>query len=277
MAVQPRNATLAGLAKGFPSANQASVGLADAQRSTGLQDSVAAAQPSQLTTQATQQAGAQQASGMAADRAAVAKVANQQSAQLGRLALGNQALDDQKSLASRQLGLAAKQRDAVNQLAQLDGRLKQELHDKQLAFQQDELGRSLFNERQLLDWKLVSAQKEEDWMSFEQEVRQLSSRKQQMLQMSYEKIKQALAQSDASRNQELDQETKRRLVEAKIALEEKMAKEKAKAANRAGMFQAVGTIAGAAAGSFAGGPAGAMVGAQAGGAVGGLVASQTDV
>lgn len=282
--ISTKNRQLQGLAGGFPSASLEATNTLDATRVTGLQNAVAAAPQAALTTQATQQAGAQQASAMGQARLQVAQQAQQQASQIGRLALGNDAQDNQESLANRQLGLAKQQRDNVAALGNLDAGLKQTLYDANMTFQQDELGRTLFNDSQLMDYKLATAQSEEDWLNFEQQVKQTSDRKMQMLKVSYQKLEQALQQDDMKNGQSLDQATKLKLVTAKAALQQKIAKEKAKQANRAGAFQAggmiVGAVAGGVIGSFVapgvGTAAGAALGAQVGGSAGSVAASQTE-
>lgn len=273
MAQSGRMQQLQAFQKQMPIANQRTADQLQAGRMVGLQQAVASA--TAATPQAAQQIGAQSAT--AAGQVAVqsAQTAQQQQKQLGAAALQQQAADSREELNSRQLGLAQKSRALSNQLASLDSRLKNELWDKQMKFQQDELGRQQFNERQLFDYQLSKVKNEEEWLNFEQDVRQVSERRMQMLKTAQAKLEQTLKNDFQKGQQELDQEQRKRLIEAKRALEQKIAEERRRQSNRASMFQAGGTIVGAVAGGVltGGNPVGVMVGAQVGGGLGTLAGS----
>lgn len=155
-------------------------------------------------------------------------------------------------------------------LESLDARAKQELLAAEKNFKYDSLGRKILTERQLSDWYSTKAQREEDWQGFSQRQQQLHDRKIQMLQTAYKKIEEAEKNAYATFGAELSRSVKTSIVNAKAALNKKIAKAKANAAKSAAMTSALGT-AGAAIGGIAGGVMGAAaggVGAAPGAAIG---------
>lgn len=223
----------------------------------------AAAQQGQATLQAQQQQAqkAMQISGAAAQ-------AEQQ--------------ENQQRLREREFGIKKQTKALERQLGAYDERLKQEIFDNNLKFQKDELGRTLFNERQLMDYKIYSSKSKIEFRKFEQDARQMSQRRLKMLDVSLAKIKQELRQQFDKDQLEMDQEQKIRLLKAKNAIEEKIKRAKAAAANRASMFSSAFTIVGAGLGAVLAAPtgglsiaAGAAIGSAVGQGVGGIVAGAT--
>ena len=272
-----RSRQLQTLAQGMPVANQAVADQLQQGRQTQLQAAISSAPTGVSTRQAAQQVGAQQAQQAGQIQTGIMEQDLKQQAQLGQLGLAEQAQTAQKGLADRQLGLQQKQRELTGKLTAIDSRLKNELFDKQLSFQRDDMGRTLYNDRQLLDYKLMTAKSDEDLSNYEQKVSQLSKRKLQILEAAYKKIAQTLEQQFTKGQQKLDQAQKKRLVLAEAAMKEKIAREKANAANRGSMFSSAGTIAGAAVGTYYGGPAGGAAGAAVGGGAGSILASTTKI
>lgn len=222
---------------------------------------------------AAQQLGAQSAAGAGqlANAATAANAENQ--LQTAQTVMKQGADESSQRLQRKSLEAQKENRLATDRLANLSGELKSKLFDSQLSFNKDELGRTVFNEQQLLDYKLAQGIQDEDLLNYEQIARQLTDRKMQLLKTAQAKILAELNQDFSSGQQELDQAHKKALVEQKRAVEEKIRKEQAKAKNRAAMFSAAGTVVGAVAGAFAG-PAGAAAGASLGGAAGSVLASQ---
>lgn len=282
MAQSTRSQQLSSFAGQMPVANQRVADSLQANRIQSMQQAVAQATAVPDRSQI-QQAGAQQAQQAGQIQTGEAQANQHGAAQIAQAELAQKAAEQQEQLANRQLSLQKKQQAAVQQLASLDANIKDELWDKQMSFEQDELGRQMFNERQLMDYKMGQAKSEEDWLSFEQDMREASDRRLEMLKTAYGQVHQALSQASQANAQELDQAQRARLVQAKRAIEAKIQKEKARRSNRAAAFQAGGTIVGAvvggAIGSMAGGVGavpGAMIGASIGGALGSVAASQAD-
>jgi DNA-binding transcriptional MerR regulator len=131
-----------------------------------------------------------------------------------------------------------------------------------------------------MDFKIYNSKSKLEFRKFEQDMRNVSRRRIRMLDVSLAKIKQELSQQFKKDQLEMDQGQRMRLLKAKQAIEEKIARAQANAANRASMFSAGFTIAGAVAGSLipipgVGTAAGAAIGASVGGAVGSIVAGAT--
>jgi hypothetical protein len=226
-----------------------------------------------------QQAGAQATAMQAQPMLQVQEQAQKQAAQLGQMALKEEAGEAQKRLQERQLNQSKQQRLMESELDRLGGGLKQRLLDDQFQFQKDELGRTFFNDRQLLDYKLATAKSNLELRDFEQKMRQASQRKLQMLKTAQAKVTAELTQGFQKGQQELNQEQTKRLAEAKRALEEKIQREQARARNRASMFSAGSTLLGI--GIAALNPAATattlMLGGMAGGAGGNILAGTTKI
>lgn len=270
-----RKEQIAQMSGQMPGALGAQVGQAQAQQATGLQQSIAqaAAIPVGGTQAAGQALGAQQAQGAGQIQVAATQQNNTTQAQAGQQVLEQNQVENQQRLQRKALEAQKQNRTATETLGNLSSELKGKLFDSNMNFQKDELGRTVYNDQQLLDYKLSQGVSDEQLAGYEQQVRQTSQRKMQLLQTIQAKLKAELANSFQQGQQALDQDQQRFLIEKQRQVNEKIKKEKAKQANRAAAFAAAGTIVGAAAGSF-GGPAGASVGASAGGAVGSLAAAQ---
>lgn len=197
--------------------------------------------------------------------------------QLAGQAIQSQGLADAQSVAKRKLDLQRKEREAQSTLSNLNSSLKNKLFDENMQFGKDELGRTLFNDRQLLDFKVATAKSDIELKKFEQDMRQASARKIQILAAAQQKLKQALEQSFSQGEQNLDQDSRMKIAQAKIAAEAKMKKEANKQKNRAAIISAAGTIAGGVVGFVAtgGNPMGAMAGASMGGGLASSAAGAT--
>jgi hypothetical protein len=182
------------------------------------------------------------------------------------------ALGQREALNQRRAALQTSLRKAEDTLVKLGMTTKQDLFDSSLRFEQDELGRTVFNERQLLDYAVTHAKDVEAMQNYEQAISQLSERKLRLMQVAQQKIQQELINANTAEQSALNQEAKLALARAQSAAKEKAAKEKAKAQNRASMWSALGGIAGAALGSFAG-PGGAALGYSIGSGLGGVAST----
>lgn len=200
-------------------------------RGIGTQAPLAPGQVQQAAAEAVQQQAKAQA------------VGRQQEAELAvgveQTRLGAQALAQRETLQQRKLALGNSLRTAENRLTALGMTTKQELFDSTMRFEQDELGRTMFNERQLLDYAITHARKIEDFQNYEQTISQMSERRMRLMQVAQSRLEQALKQSFTEEQTELSQEAKLGLARAKAALEEKIKREKANAQNRASMWSAV--------------------------------------
>lgn len=212
-----------------------------------------------------QQMGGQQATAKGKVGLEAAAEGMQKQSALGGAVIQNEQEQGRADLASKSLALNAENQKLQTALAEKSMAVKQELVDKQLQFAKDDMGRTLFNERQLMDYTIHKAQSQEELMAYEQKVQQLSKRKMQMLQTAYKKVVQSMEQANTQYNQSMNNALKAQLAASKQALEKKIAQERADQANRAGMFTAAGTIIGAVFGGVAGAAVGGGIGSAAAG------------
>lgn len=236
-----------------------------AARSTGLQQAVAAAPAGTSNVKAAQTGGAQQAAAAGQINTQVAQQTVQDQQKLGQMGLAAQGAAASEALGKKQLNSKKRQQVLIEKLGQVDKKMKNRLIDETISFNKDEMGRTLFNTRQLLDYKLASAKSDIDMQKYEQQVRELSQKKMQMLQVAHKKVMQELEQSQQSGQQQTSQQQTKRLIQAKINLEEKMRKEAAEKKNRGMMANAAGALVGIVIGSYTGNSA---AGNQIGGGVG---------
>ena len=274
---------LQGLASSMPVANQqAAQGMQEAQK-TQMQSQFAAQNlgggPTSRTT--AQAAGAQQAAAQGAIATSAQQSNQNQQVQMGQLGLAEQQRQASEVLGKRKLGVQEKQRQLETKLAQLGEAAKQELFDKNMSFQQDELGRTQFNNRQLLDWTLTKAKTQEEFAGYQQKVMEASRRKTQVLQAAKNKLDRILKQGFEKEENDLDQAQKKALVQYRHEIMQKIEYDKTHSAGKMQSFIAGGTIVGAAVGAIIGGVGsegtgaaeGAAIGAPIGGGVGGAVGS----
>lgn len=279
----PKNSQLKNLAGAMPIANQKAADAAEQARVTRLQQAVG-----QITAPGPgvtppgpggiQQMAAQQVAQQGQNQIQAQANLGKQAQALGQMALAEDKQAKQVELQQKHRTLMATQRNNQDRLFRVSEEGKRALFDNQMTFRKDDLGRTLFNERQLADWAILKAKNSEELANYEQMVTQASQRRMTLLKAAEAKIRQELQQIEMKSEQELDQGLKQRLYLAKAKLEEKLRREKAEAASRAAMWQAGGTILGIGAAALG---AAAVVGtggaalpivlaaAGAGGAVGG--------
>lgn len=214
------------------------------------------------------------ATGKSANEAQAGQV--QQAQQLAGFAQNEVQMTRQAALAQRSSQNNAAKEELKARLSQLGEYAENTIFQDNLKFERDELGRTLFNERQLADYALAHLRTQEEWSDYEQNLQQLTERKLTMMRQAEQRITQALAQEMQKDEQNQNQALKQRLYEAKAELEKKTREAQASARNRASMFNAVGTIAGTVIGGAlgsvvpgAGTAVGAAVGASIGGSLGG--------
>lgn len=243
----------------------------------GLQQSIRAQARERAMNPASQQ-GAQDVAAVSQRRGQAAQAQTQQATQQAQFEEQKAKMSQARTLAEMQDTLSKQTRENEGRLFQLDQRLKDNLLDKQLTFQKDELGRALFNERQLADYKLATAKSQEDLKNYQQMVQQETQKKLQILEFAHNKMKQELANTMKLEESRKNNELKIRLQRAINEAEKKIAKEKADAANRAGMASGIGSIlglgVGVAATAATGGGAAPLIPAfaQGGGAIGTMTA-----
>jgi hypothetical protein len=168
--------------------------------------------------------------------------------------------------------LTLKQRE---DLARIGKDIKQKIFDARMTFDRDELGRSFSNDRQLADYTIANAKSEQEAQERLQQIQQASQRSIQLTEIALAEVEQRMKQEFRKGEAEKDFAHQKELAELRKALQDKLRKEQADAANKAAMWQAAGTIVGAGIGTMAGNPVmGAAIGGGVGTAVGGTPAGQ---
>ena len=263
------------LAAAIPMANQQIASGMQQARETQLQQTIGQMTPEQAATpRLAQSMGAQQAAQASAIQLGAQQKTQQSAVVAGQQAMVQDKIQKQQELFTRSQALSQKNRYLENELARISQSAKDKLLDQQLSFKRDELGRTVWNERQLADYKIATAKDEEDFRNYQQEASNLSERRMKMLTMAQKKLEQILEQGYISNNQKLDQASRLKIVETVAALKRKQARESARQSSNMAMWAGAGTVVGAVGGAMIAGPAGAAVGAQIGQGVGTAAGAQ---
>lgn len=269
----PKMTALQNLQKQLPVANQRVAQGIQTARDIQLQQAVARAPTGAAIAPAAQQTAAAATAQAGSQQAEQAKQMVQQAGQLGQLQLGEQQLQAQQQVARAQQAARQQEMTNIDRLGRLDMEAKKDLYDREIQFKKDEAGRTLFNERQLVDYMARNARSDEEYKNYAQQADLLNRRNLQAMETAYKIIEEDLAQKWRAAEQKKDQAAQKQIADIRAEIQARMERERARAANRGAMWQAGGMIVGAAAGSFAG-PGGAAAGAQIGGAMGGIAASR---
>lgn len=274
MAETSRTLQLKSLTASLPGANQQVQQGLDEARKTQLQNTIKNSQPAQATTANAQQLGAQQQAVAGQNALQAQQTTQNQLTSVGQLGLQEAGLQQRQEDADQAIRLNDLQQKAANKLSQLDSSLKNELLDRQLQFQKDKAGNTLFTERQLMDYAASKAQSEEEFANYAQMADQAYSRKIQVLEVAHKKLLQTAEQGYISEGKALDQESKKQIVEKMAAVNGAIDRAKNRQAENKARNQATGTIVGTAIGGAIGSVipgAGTMAGMAIGGALGGAI------
>jgi len=283
----PRSQQLQSMAAGLPK-DQDVLRNAQSQQGMGVQQAFGQAQRQpgqQMTAGQIQQTGAEVTKAQGQVGLAAQQQQGESLANIGQQQLKLKQEQQQNVLQNKSLALDKQEQELQKRLYGISRQKGQELFGKQMVFKKDELGRTMFNERQLADWKLTQAKTREELAAYEQQVSQLSQRRMKMLEMTQVALKQRLEQEYQKDEQDKNQELQIRLEKAVHSAKIKYKKAQAEAANRAARATSMGSMigggiglaAGIAATVFTGGAAAASIPAlMAGGAAvgGGIAGSQ---
>lgn len=264
--------TLSSLASQVPGQIEQDASRAQSKTDLAIQQAVAATPAPTLSTPRIQEVAAQAATQQGAEQVKSQEQGQQRLAAIAKEGAQKAQQEIEMRIKDQKLGIAQKGRALQERLSSKNRELKDALFDNEMKFQQDELGRTAWNERQLLDWKVTQAKSQQELAEYEQEVQQMHEKRTTLLKTAQAKIKQVLANGFDENEQKLNNAQTIRLTEAKLALDKKIAQEKAeKAASNAllvGAFTVLGTAVGAVVGAVGGAGVGAAPGAMAGGAIG---------
>lgn len=271
----PRQSKLKQLAANLPVASSRIAASQKAARDMQVQNAVKSAPAGAPVTAAAQTTGAALAQSAGQQQLDNNEQTAQAANQLGQLGQAEATQQSAGRIGDLQAGQRNQELDNLERFAELNRDVKEELYDKQMVFERDELGRQKLNDIQLADYTRANATSNEAFEQRSQQAKQAASRQLQMMETAHRLILADLDQKYTAASQAADQQAKIDIVNAKRAADEAMEKAKNKAANKSAAWGAAGSIAGGVVGAVYGGPGGAAVGAQAGGALGTGVANNT--
>ena len=232
-----------------------------AARDIQLQQSVAQA-PAGTTAQ---QLGTQAAT--AAGQQAVTNEASQQQqrSQLAQAELQSQATQAGERQVAEQAGLQREQIAVGSELAKQQLQNIDQIAQDQMEFKRDEIGRVQYQETQLIDFAIATAESEEELQNRLQDIEWASRQETAMMEAINNRLKTLLSGEQSAELQKYSQEQQAELVRYQRDLEDNLREKQEKAARNGAIFGGIGTIIGA----YYGGPAGAKAGGEAGSAAGG--------
>lgn len=184
-------------------------------------------------------------------------------------------------LSDMQSGASELERNQQMKLSSYDHSMKTKLIDEQMQLGRDKAGQTLFNTRQLADWNALNARSQQDYNNRAQIINQAQQRQIAVMQRASDMMKQAVEQGYVANKQQLDEATKKDILQRKQAVDIMISQSQARAANTLAMGQGIGALVGIAAVAaiaISGGTATPLVAAplaaSLGGAAGGSIASQ---
>lgn len=271
MADTPRLRALQNLSQNLPVANSRVAAGQSAARDMQLQSVVQKAPSASPTTSTAQQTGssASQQAGQQMIEGATNQLAQQ--GQVAKLGNAETANANQAQVSSLQSGAREAAMDNAQRLDRVAAGAKAELYDRQMQFARDELGRTKFTNEQLADFAVSNAKSAQEYQNQAQTAQLATQRNMQMLEAAHGRIMEDLQFQYQQAKQSGDQDAMRQIRDKANSMDDMMAREKARAANKAAAWTAGGVLLGGAAGAAVGqSAAGAQGGAGVGGALGGL-------
>jgi hypothetical protein len=265
---------LRALQQKLPVANQQLANQYKAAQDIQMQQAVGQIGQGGLAKPKVAQLGAAQVGGAAEKQLKGQAQAAEQTAQVQKLGMSEAASQAQQRLSGKALSLEDKQRRLDKQLSQLTSDKRSELFDKQMKFSYTQSGDKYFNERQMSDWVRLKANNEQEFRNYQAQMARLYERQTKMLEVSYNRLAQTLKSDAAMAQLEAKGTSRVELERAKVALEQKLAKQKANAANKNAMWSAGGAIVGGVVGTMVAPGVGTAAGASVGSGLGSTVGSQ---
>jgi hypothetical protein len=212
--------------------------------------------------------GAQQAA--AAGQQAVTNEAaqQQQRSALAQQALQSQAVQQEDVLSQQQAGLQRQQIQSEEQLSTIKRQNIDKTANAQMEFKRDEQGRIEYQESQLIDYAIATAESEQDLKDKLADIQWAADQEVQVLSAANNRLKSVLYGEQQVELQKYTQEQRAAVAEYQRSLERELERKQERASNGAMIGGGIGTIAGA---YF--GPVGAAAGGTAGSWLGGRLAS----
>lgn len=254
------------LAMSLPGANQKIAQGQQAARQVQLQEQIKNVPQGMGGPGLAQQMGAQQAQQAGQIQLGAQQKNIAQAQQVGQMGLQQMGRQERQVGAQQQLQLNDQQRKFADEISKLDTRYKNQLLDDQLVFRKDEANRTLFNDRQLLDFAASKARSREEFLTYQQGVQNVLKKEIYMLEAAQNKIIQSLQQDFTRSETKLNREHKAKLKKLVENMQKEIERKKKEAKNKAAIWSGVGQIIGGAAAAYASGGnlAAAQAGAKAG-------------
>lgn len=165
------------------------------------------------------------------------------------MAEGQQRLKQQEQTYQQTLTTVQKEKEQIldsrrSALDAIGKGVTKQLFDEQMDFKKDELGRTMFNERQLRDAAIMTARTENEAQDRLQTMQQHSQTKIDIMTAAVNKLNTAVSRGWLVRQNELDFDHRKKLAKIAKEMQDKINKEKNKSANRgAFMGAAITTLA----------------------------------
>jgi hypothetical protein len=271
----PQVSLTAGLANRFPrQAEEEAAGITGANviKMQQLAGGVANGTTAAPTSAQTAVAGAQ----LATDAAGKGAAAGTQAGQLltGAEQTRQQGAAVQIGNAQQQAAttLAAKQQTNANTLANLSASVNNNLVQRNMQFQSDQIGAGTLNATQLADWTVQNAKDQQQVQDNMQEIQLASQRKLQLYQAVYQRWSAIMQDQQALKDLAAQGYTQEEIAGYTQNAKVQYMQVQAEVAANANMTTGAFTMAGGAIGAVYGGPMGASAGATVGQGVGGAVA-----
>ena len=267
----------------FPGQENESFKKSQAQQASSFQQQLGQAPVTQDVTGAAQAAGGQQAAQTAESAVGAQKQAQGTRNYLAGVGMQERARDIQGRVQDLAIEKDAQSIRLADRLGEINSEQRKNVFDAQLKIRKDSRNQAALTERQFLDYAIVSATNEQDFMDWAQRAQKVSQREIQMWDAVNKKLGQKLKQAYETEKTSLDQGAIVELTNMKRAAEAAMKKAAGRAKSRMAAWQTGGTIVGGVAGAVigsvllpgAGTAAGASIGSSVGGAAGSYVGSQT--
>ena len=267
-----------------------------------VKPALSSANPAQQSTdlQLQQAAGQLTQQGLTPQKSQIQQVAGQVAATKGQAQVADQQKQVQQAQQNRQLAASEQKVQKVKQLLQtkqavvdlqmkntaavdsLQMNMQQKYVDEVKKFQKDEIGRTVFNTRQLSDWAALKAKNEEEFGNYEQMMLQALEKKNAIMDHSFKVISQHLEQEYLKAEQAKDQAATEQINAIRQDIEKKKLAAKKKAALNSQMWVTGATVVAMVAATVAtagmAAPAAAAIistSGAVGGAAGGIAASQS--
>lgn len=243
MAVLGQTATQSGLATmmgQMPTRNKLIADQQKAARALQLQQAIAAA-PAPLTQAQASEAAGQVAQAAGQQQIGRAQQMMQTAEQAARLGGQETALAGREKIAGLQEAARTESLGQAERLAAIDQEAKKELFDTELQIQKDANNNALLSARQLADYAMLSANRQESFDNWKQKSLQYSERNLKMLQIMEQKLAQAVKDGYLDKRQKLDQAQKQELAQIQKDLQNRIAKANAKKNNINMMAQGLST------------------------------------